>query len=94
MHLGPFAAFVPVVAGMGATLGRRLDGARIQNHRRGLAVASRGQAQEQPQVMGHGFKAARPQPALGLLVDRFPAGKSWGSMRHWAPVRTSQRSPL
>ncbi len=45
--------------GMGLALRRRLDRAGIQNHRRGLAVPARSQAQEQPQVVRHASK----QPA-------------------------------
>jgi len=40
--------------------------------------------------MGHRFKAARPQPALRLLVDRFPAREI---MRQHPPLGAGPNQP-
>ena len=40
--------------------------------------------------MGDGLEVARPQPALRLLVDHFPAGDV---VRQHAPVRPRTRQP-
>jgi len=49
---------------------------------------------QHPHVMHHLRNHARFQPALGLVIHHGPGGTSVGSIRHGAPVRSMERSPL
>ncbi len=72
VDLGALLALGPVVPGPVPALGRALQGAAAEDHRRRRGRAAGREAQDRPQVMHDGFKAAGPDPALRPVVDRMP----------------------
>src|SRR5215217_3398517 len=90
MDLAPLSFLVTVVAGAMPALWRALPRGAVQNHRRGLVGTARTPAQQHPQIVDHGLEAACRDPAVGLLVDRVPAGKV---IRQHAPGSTGTHDP-
>jgi hypothetical protein len=73
MHLRSLAPPLgPVVSGTRTLLRRGLEGAAVEDHRGGMALAPSKLAQQRPQILRHGFETSRPNPALRLLVDDLP----------------------
>lgn len=72
MDLRALAFLVSVKTGAPAALGRGLDGPTVQNDCAGIGFSFQGQAQDSPQIVGHGFKATGVDPALGLLINHMP----------------------
>src|SRR6476661_2747751 len=72
MNLGTLFALMAVVTRAGSALRGGLKGSSIKDHRRRFRVPAGKQPQHLAQILGHGFKAARPHPALGLLLDAIP----------------------
>ena len=68
-------AFVPVVTGTRLTFAGRLQRAPIQNDRAGLALSALRDPDDRTQVVHHGLEATRLNPALRLLVNKFPRRK-------------------
>ena len=75
VHLRPFAALGPIVAGSCAALRGRLQRAAIDAHCRRLALALGPLARNLPHIGHQHRKAARLDPAPYLLVHRDPGRK-------------------
>jgi len=65
-------AFVPVIACTTTTFGGALEGAAIENHGGWEMGPVLEPAQQDLQVMDHGFEYPSGNPALRLLIDRLP----------------------
>ncbi|CEF49104.1 unnamed protein product [uncultured bacterium] len=78
MNLGTLFALMAVVTSASSALRGGLKGSSIKDHRRRFRVPAGKQPQHLAQILGHGFKAARPHPALGLLLDAIPRGQIVG----------------
>ena len=72
VHFGAFAFLMAVEARARLALRRRLHSATVHNYRAVRAISVADHAQQEPQIMRHDFKAAGPQPALGLLLNHPP----------------------
>src|SRR6266850_652429 len=72
MNLGTLFALMAVVTRAGSALRGGLKGSSIKDHRRRFRVPATKQPQHLAQIVGHGFKAACLDPALGLLLDAIP----------------------
>ncbi len=95
MHFAALAPLGSIVARSMSAFRARLQRSTVKNGGRRLFVAPLSQAQQRPQIVDNGLKDACFEPTLRLLIDRCERrGRSWGIMRHCAPVRTIQRSPL
>ncbi|CTP91049.1 hypothetical protein XTPLMG728_2779 [Xanthomonas translucens pv. poae] len=90
MHLAAFLPLIAVVTGARAALTGGLQCPPVVNDGAGLALLPLGDTQDGTQVTDNGFKAARLQPALRLLVKRFPWREVVGEQ---APRRSSTRHP-
>ncbi|AKK67751.1 hypothetical protein FD63_09845 [Xanthomonas translucens pv. undulosa] len=90
MHLAAFLPLIAVVTGARAALTGGLQCPPVQDDGAGLALLPLGDTQDGTQVTDHGFKAARLQPALRLLVNRFPWREVVGEQ---APRRSGTRHP-
>lgn len=68
-------------------LRRGLQDATVRDHRIGRSMGFGQRMQQQEQICCRAFKAAGAQPALGLLLDNVPGGRSLGIRRqgHLAP---------
>lgn len=73
-------ALVSVVAGPAPALRRAAQRPAVKDGRRRLGFPPFQQAQDHPQIVRHGFQHAGLQPALGLLIDRFPGRKVAGQV--------------
>ena len=90
MELGPLPSFVSVVARAVPALRRTLQRLTIEDGGRGLGLTALGQPQDEAQIVGDGLETARFDPALGLLVDGFPAREI---VRQHAPGRPRSNQP-
>src|SRR5687767_2026564 len=75
MRLGALLPLGAVVAGAGAALRCGAERSAIEDGRAWLGAAPLGQAQHGPEVVRHGLKTARRQPATRLIVDRMMPGR-------------------
>src|SRR5262245_38415878 len=66
--------------GAPAALGRRLDGAAVEDGSRRLGVAALGESEDGMEVVDDGLEAAGGEPAAGLLVDHLPGGEVGGQV--------------
>ena len=82
VHLRPFAALGPIVAGSCAALRGRLQRAAIDAHCRRLALALGPLARNLPHIGHQHRKAARLDPAPYLLVHRDPASNIVSTNSH------------
>ncbi len=72
MHFGAFLALIAIVAGTVTTFGRGLQGAAIEDDGGRLCGSLHRHPQNLAQIVRHGFKTARLDPALRLLMHRIP----------------------
>jgi len=89
-HFRPTVVLVSVPARTLAALRRALQRPPSEEGRRGLRLASLRLAQYLTQVVDDSFKAARPHPALGLLMDHRPG---WQIMGQHAPGGAGTHRP-
>ena len=94
MHVTALAAPGAVIGGTRATFRARLQRPTIEDRGRRMGRPLGDFAQQHAQIVDDRLKHARLDPALGLLIDRIPGGRSFGIMRHGAPVRTMYRAPF
>ena len=76
MDFGSLATFGPVVACSSATFGGALQGATIENYRRGFSVPTRLFADHHSEAVQHILEAPGLEPSLSLLAHRF----CWGQV--------------
>jgi len=79
-------ALGPIPTRPGAAFGRALEGAAIQNHRRGLGGSAVAEPDQFAQVGDDRAEDVRHEPAPGLLVDRLPGRQI---VRHVPPLEPS-----
>jgi len=72
VDLRSFALLVPIKSGSASTVRSRLQRSAVQNRRARFSISIQSHAENRPQIMGHGLKASRFEPPLGLLVNRAP----------------------
>lgn len=85
---------MPIVARSVAAFGPRLEGARINDNRRGVGGALLAQAQQGVEIVDQRLEDVSGDPALGLLVDRGPGREVVGHVAPLGPVFTIQRTAL
>jgi hypothetical protein len=78
VDLRPPAPLVAVVSGARPALGRRLDGAAVDDRLTRVGDAALGQAEELAEFVYDGLEAAGGHPSPGLVVDGVPGGQVVG----------------
>jgi len=80
-QLAAARVLVPVPPGAMPALRRAVQRPTVQHRRGRLLGATGGQAQDGAQVVGQDLEAARPEPTLGLIVNRVPLSAPLTSLR-------------
>src|SRR5215210_5978201 len=78
---------VPIISSTRSALDAALQGAGIEDHGRGPGFVTADQAQQHPQIMHDGFKAACFYPALSSVAALYTTAAD-----HWAACATEHRS--
>jgi len=90
VHLRSFAFLMSIKSGPATAFRSGLQGSAVQNRCARFGLAIQRQVDNCPQIMRHGLKASRLEPALSLLINRAPRRQIVG--RH-APRATGPYQP-